>query len=50
MTRGAVLPIHATAYLNKIMTQPFIEKCNSYLFIECDNFIAKQGVTSCFQC
>jgi len=46
MTRGAVLPIRATVYLNKIETQPFIEKCNSYLSIECDNFIAQQGVTS----
>ena len=50
MTRGAVLPIHATAYLNKIVTHPIIEKCDSYLSIECDNFIPEQGVTFCFQC
>ena len=50
MTRGAVLPIHATAQLNKIVTQSIIEKCDSYLSKECDNFIPEQGVTSCFQC
>ena len=50
MTRGAALPIHATAYLNKIVTQPIIGKCDSYLSIECDNFIPEQGMTSCFQC
>ena len=44
------LLIRATAYLDKIVTQPIIEKCDSYLSIGCDNFIAKQGVTSCFQC
>ena len=44
------LLIRATAYLDKIVTQPIIEKCDSNLSIGCDNFIAKQGVTSCFQC
>ena len=39
MTRGAALPIHATAYLNKIVTQPIIGKCDSYLSIECDKIL-----------
>ena len=51
MTRGAALPIHATAYLNKIVTRAYYWKVRQLSIHRVrQNFIPEQGVTSCFQC